>query len=77
MIEKLGCITNGQKHLDFSLLLVVHVQMHWKRMTSQMQINNKEVKERDSPLRIKYVRYVPETTDKFLSCTLKDFTPAG
>lgn len=44
-MEILDCITKGHRHLVFSLLLAIQVQMHENCMTSQMWINNKEVKE--------------------------------
>lgn len=45
IMERLGCITKGHRHLVLSLLLAVEVQMHENCMTSQMWINNKGVKE--------------------------------
>lgn len=45
-MERLGYITKRHRHLVFSHLLAVRVQMHENCMTSQMRISNKEVKER-------------------------------
>lgn len=82
-MARLVITTEGQRQLLFPFPLAGRVQMHENCLTSQMQINKKKFKERSwcyfffFPLHIKYVWYVSETTDKLLSCTLQDFTPAG